>query len=71
MGSRTTPVQPVRPFNKPTQTPPAIKKQLSVPGSGSPARKFSGSQSKYTQLRIFISRNILTASQIVLLGFCN
>ncbi|XP_044746419.1 spastin isoform X1 [Coccinella septempunctata] len=44
MGSRTTPVQPVRPFNKPTQTPPAIKKQLSVPGSGSPARKFLASQ---------------------------
>ncbi|XP_045469744.1 spastin isoform X4 [Harmonia axyridis] len=42
MGSRTTPVQPVRPFNKPTQTPPAIKKQFSVPGSSSPARKFSG-----------------------------
>ncbi|KAK9886248.1 hypothetical protein WA026_015761 [Henosepilachna vigintioctopunctata] len=44
MGSRTTPVQPVRPFNKPTQTPPAIKKQLSVPGTGSPARKFPNSQ---------------------------
>ncbi|CAH0550053.1 unnamed protein product [Brassicogethes aeneus] len=40
MGSRTTPVQPVRPFNKISSTPPAIKKQLSVPGnSGSPARK--------------------------------
>ncbi|CAH1114591.1 unnamed protein product [Psylliodes chrysocephalus] len=40
MGSRNAPVQPVRPFNKISSTPPAIKKQLSVPGnSGSPARK--------------------------------
>ncbi|KAJ8980165.1 hypothetical protein NQ317_011409, partial [Molorchus minor] len=34
MGSRQTPVQPVRPFNKISSTPPAIKKQLSVPGNG-------------------------------------
>ncbi|CAG9859431.1 unnamed protein product [Phyllotreta striolata] len=40
MGSRNAPVQPVRPFNKISSTPPAIKKQLSIPGnSGSPARK--------------------------------
>ncbi|XP_028142185.1 spastin isoform X3 [Diabrotica virgifera virgifera] len=40
MGSRNTPVQPVRPFNKISSTPPAVKKQLSVPGNaGSPARK--------------------------------
>lgn len=42
MGSRTTPVQPVRPFNKISSTPPAVKKQLSVPGNtGSPARKLN------------------------------
>lgn len=41
MGSRATPVQPVRPFNKLSSTPPAVKKQLSVPGNGSPARKLS------------------------------
>lgn len=42
MGSRTTPVQPVRPFNKISSTPPAVKKQLSVPGcTGSPARKLT------------------------------
>jgi len=35
MGSRTAPVQPVRPFNKLSSTPPAIKKQLSIPGNGS------------------------------------
>ncbi|XP_018579707.1 spastin isoform X1 [Anoplophora glabripennis] len=40
MGSRTAPVQPVRPFNKISSTPPAVKKQLSVPGNtGSPARR--------------------------------
>ncbi|XP_031328223.1 spastin-like [Photinus pyralis] len=41
MGSRNAPVQPVRPFNKQASTPPAIKKQLSVPGNNSPARKGS------------------------------
>uniref|UniRef100_A0A1Y1KFA1 Spastin n=1 Tax=Photinus pyralis TaxID=7054 RepID=A0A1Y1KFA1_PHOPY len=41
MGSRNAPVQPVRPFNKQASTPPAIKKQLSVPGNNSPARKAS------------------------------
>lgn len=40
MGSRTTPVQPVRPFQKISSTPPAIKKQLSIPGNtSSPARR--------------------------------
>ncbi|XP_017781355.1 PREDICTED: spastin-like isoform X2 [Nicrophorus vespilloides] len=39
MGSRSAPIQPVRPFNKLSSTPPAIKKQLSIPGSSSPARK--------------------------------
>ncbi|KAG5890189.1 hypothetical protein JTB14_010652 [Gonioctena quinquepunctata] len=40
MGSRSAPVQPVRPFNKICSTPPAVKKQLSVPGNaGSPARR--------------------------------
>lgn len=40
MGSRSAPIQPVRPFNKLSSTPPAVKKQLSVPGNaGSPARK--------------------------------
>ncbi|XP_065168768.1 spastin isoform X3 [Atheta coriaria] len=39
MGSRNAPIQPVRPFNKMSSTPPAIKKQLSIPGSSSPARK--------------------------------
>lgn len=43
MGSRSTPVQPVRPFNKLSSTPPAMKKQLSVPGSNSPARKAAAS----------------------------
>jgi hypothetical protein len=43
MGSRTAPIQPVRPFNKLSSTPPAVKKQLSVPGTtGSPARKAAG-----------------------------
>ncbi|KRT82385.1 AAA protein, partial [Oryctes borbonicus] len=46
MGSRTTPVQPVRPFNKLSSTPPAMKKQLSVPGSNSPARKVPTSGQK-------------------------
>ncbi|KAJ8938507.1 hypothetical protein NQ318_005171 [Aromia moschata] len=42
MGSRAAPVQPVRPFNKISSTPPAIKKQLSNPGSaGSPARRLN------------------------------
>lgn len=40
MGSRTTPVQPVRPFQKISSTPPAVKKQLSIPGNtSSPARR--------------------------------
>ncbi|XP_050311713.1 spastin isoform X1 [Anthonomus grandis grandis] len=39
MGSRSAPVQPVRPFNKVASTPPAIKKQLSIPGVSSPARR--------------------------------
>ncbi|XP_063905334.1 spastin isoform X2 [Zophobas morio] len=44
MGSRTAPIQPVRPFNKLSSTPPAVKKQLSVPGNtGSPARKAASS----------------------------
>lgn len=41
MGSRNAPVQPVRPFNKQSSTPPAIKKQLSVPGNNSPAKRSS------------------------------
>ncbi|KAJ8941356.1 hypothetical protein NQ314_010419, partial [Rhamnusium bicolor] len=42
MGSRTAPVQPVRPFNKISSTPPAVKKQMSVPGNtGSPARRLN------------------------------
>ena len=45
MGSRNAPVQPVRPFNKQASTPPAIKKQLSVPGNNSPARKASSNKS--------------------------
>ncbi|XP_056632569.1 spastin isoform X1 [Diorhabda sublineata] len=56
MGSRNAPIQPVRPFNKISSTPPAVKKQLSVPGStGSPARKVNnvnnngGSTSKQGQ----------------------
>lgn len=40
MGSRTPPVQSVRPFNKPTSTPPMVKRQLSGPSS-SPVRKGS------------------------------
>ncbi|KAK4884015.1 hypothetical protein RN001_000286 [Aquatica leii] len=44
MGSRNAPVQPVRPFNKQASTPPAIKKQLSVPGNNSPGRKASSSK---------------------------
>ncbi|XP_022909908.1 spastin isoform X2 [Onthophagus taurus] len=52
MGSRTTPVQPVRPFNKLSSTPPAIKKQLSMPGgSNSPARKAITSGAKTTGAR--------------------
>lgn len=40
MGSRSAPIQPVRPFSKLASTPPAVKKQLSIPGnSNSPARK--------------------------------
>lgn len=40
MGSRSAPIQPVRPFHKLSSTPPAVKKQLSVPGNhNSPARK--------------------------------
>ncbi|XP_049817411.1 spastin isoform X2 [Aethina tumida] len=53
MGSRTTPVQPVRPFNKVSSTPPAVKKQLSVPGNqgiGSPARKGLGGSASATGL---------------------
>ncbi|XP_057661177.1 spastin isoform X1 [Diorhabda carinulata] len=56
MGSRNAPIQPVRPFNKISSTPPAVKKQLSVPGNtGSPARKVNnvnnngGSTSKQGQ----------------------
>ncbi|KAF5282597.1 hypothetical protein FQA39_LY05004 [Lamprigera yunnana] len=44
MGSRNAPVQPVRPFNKQASTPPAIKKQLSVPGNNSPIRKASSNR---------------------------
>lgn len=40
MGSRTPPVQSVRPFTKPTSTPPMVKRQLSGPSS-SPIRKGS------------------------------
>lgn len=40
MGSRTPPVQSVRPFTKPTSTPPMVKRQLSGPSS-SPVRKGS------------------------------
>lgn len=40
MGSRTPPVQSVRPFPKPTSTPPMVKRQLSGPSS-SPVRKGS------------------------------
>ncbi|ENN70269.1 spastin isoform X2 [Dendroctonus ponderosae] len=44
MGSRSAPVQPVRPFNKISSTPPAVKKQLSIPGNvGSPARRLNNS----------------------------
>lgn len=49
MGSRNAPVQPVRPFNKQASTPPAIKKQLSVPGNNSPARKASSNKSTVRQ----------------------
>ncbi|KAF7266760.1 hypothetical protein GWI33_019936 [Rhynchophorus ferrugineus] len=42
MGSRSAPIQPVRPFNKVSSTPPAVKKQLSIPGNvGSPARRIN------------------------------
>lgn len=42
MGSRAAPVQPVRPFQKISSTPPAVKKQLSVPGNtNSPARRMN------------------------------
>ncbi|KAL1487994.1 hypothetical protein ABEB36_015374 [Hypothenemus hampei] len=42
MGSRAAPVQPVRPFNKVSSTPPAVKKQLSIPGTvSSPARRMT------------------------------
>lgn len=47
MGSRTTPVQPVRPFNKVSSTPPAVKKQLSMPGAGSPARRVNNNGGIY------------------------
>lgn len=41
MGSKNAPVQPVKPFNKVSCTPPAIKKQLSIPGNNnSPAKKY-------------------------------
>lgn len=40
MGSRTPPIQSVRPFPKPTSTPPMVKRQLSGPSS-SPVRKGS------------------------------
>ncbi|CAH1126610.1 unnamed protein product [Ceutorhynchus assimilis] len=44
MGSRSAPVQPVRPFNKISSTPPAVKKQLSIPGNvGSPSRRINNS----------------------------
>lgn len=41
MGSRATTIQPTRPYNKVSSTPPAIKKQLSIPGTAtsSPGRK--------------------------------
>lgn len=40
MGSRSAPIQPVRPFHKLSSTPPAVKKQFSVPGNNnSPAKK--------------------------------
>ncbi|XP_030754491.1 spastin isoform X2 [Sitophilus oryzae] len=40
MGSRSAPIQPVRPFNKVASTPPAVKKQLSIPGNvSSPSRR--------------------------------
>ncbi|XP_066249266.1 spastin isoform X4 [Euwallacea similis] len=40
MGSRSAPIQPVRPFNKISSTPPVVKKQLSIPGNvSSPVRR--------------------------------
>ncbi|CAH1363704.1 hypothetical protein MTP99_000038 [Tenebrio molitor] len=52
MGSRTAPIQPVRPFNKLSSTPPAVKKQLSVPGTtGSPARKAAAATSSKSTSR--------------------
>ncbi|CAH1984137.1 unnamed protein product [Acanthoscelides obtectus] len=45
MGRTVAPVQPVRPFHKTTaSTPPAIRKQLSIPGAGtsSPSRRVNG-----------------------------
>ncbi|XP_023018141.2 spastin isoform X1 [Leptinotarsa decemlineata] len=44
MGSRSAPVQSGRSFNKICSTPPAVRKQLSVPGNaGSPARRMNNS----------------------------
>nr|CAH7760592.1 unnamed protein product [Callosobruchus chinensis] len=45
MGRTAAPVQPVRPFHKTTaSTPPAVRKQLSIPGAGtsSPSRRING-----------------------------
>jgi len=45
MGSRSAPIQPVRPFNKVSSTPPAVKKQLSIPGNvPSPVRRANNSK---------------------------
>lgn len=48
MGSRSAPIQPVRPFHKLSSTPPAVKKQLSVPGNNnSPARKVGAAGKRF------------------------
>lgn len=53
MGSRSAPIQPVRPFHKLSSTPPAVKKQLSVPGNhNSPARKLTATGIYYTLVKI-------------------
>lgn len=48
MGSRTPPVQSVKPFPKPTSTPPMVKRQLSGPSS-SPVRKGSAPTPGHTR----------------------
>lgn len=66
MGSRNAPVQPVRPFNKISSTPPAIKKQLSIPGNtGSPARRFNNNNNNANGGKYNISLNLRNAKYTI------